>query len=146
MAETIRSELDQGIFTITMDRPKANALNLEMVKSLQAAFKTAVQEPQARVVLLRSTGEHFSAGQDVYEMLAVEATSYRQHMLETYNPLILQVRRLEKPVLAEIQGTVAGAALGLALACDLRIASEEARFMASFSNAAGFTLGSANKI
>ena len=132
MAETIRSELDHGIFTITMDRPRANALSLGMVKSLQAAFKAASQEPQARLVLLRSVGEHFSAGQDVFEMVSVEATSYRQHMLETYNPLILQVRRLEKPVLAEIQGTVAGAALGLALACDLRIASEDARFMVGF--------------
>jgi 2-(1,2-epoxy-1,2-dihydrophenyl)acetyl-CoA isomerase len=53
-------------------------------------------------------------------------------MLETYNPLVVQIRRLEKPVIAEIQGTVAGAALGVALACDLRIASEEARFLVGF--------------
>jgi 2-(1,2-epoxy-1,2-dihydrophenyl)acetyl-CoA isomerase len=53
-------------------------------------------------------------------------------MLETYNPLILQVRHLELPVIAAIQGTVAGAALGLALACDLRVASEDARFVVGF--------------
>lgn len=132
MAETILTELENGIFTITMDRPKANALSLEMVRSLQAAFKAAGQEKLARVVWLRGAGAVFSAGQDIYEILHAEGESYRKHMLETYNPLVLQIRQIEKPVLAEIQGTVAGAALGLALACDLRIASEEARFLVGF--------------
>lgn len=132
MAETIRTELENGIFTITMDHPKANALSLEMILLLQAAFRNAAQEKQARVVLLRSEGENFSAGQDLYEMLQAGGQSYRKHMLETYNPLILQTRQLDKPVIAAIQGTVAGAALGLALACDLRIASEDARFLVGF--------------
>lgn len=132
MAETIRTELNDGILIITIDHPKANALSLEMILSLQKAFHGAWQEKQARVVLLRSEGENFSAGQDVYEMLQAEGQSYRKHMLETYNPLILQIRRLEKPVLVEIQGTVTGAALGLVLACDLRIASEDARFLVGF--------------
>ncbi|HSB67524.1 MAG TPA: enoyl-CoA hydratase-related protein [Anaerolineales bacterium] len=132
MAETIHTQLNNGILFITIDHPKANALSLEMIQSLQKAFHLARQEKQARVVLLRSEGENFSAGQDVYEMLQAEGQSYRKHMLETYNPLILQIRRLEKPVIAEIQGTVAGAALGLVLACDLRIASENARFLVGF--------------
>lgn len=142
MADTIQINLEDGIFTITMDRPKVNALSLEMVKSLQSAFKTADQEKRARVVLLRGAGEVFSAGQDVYEMLQAEKESYRSHMLETYNPLVLQIRHLDKPVLAEIQGIVTGAALGLALACDLRIASEEARFIVGFI-AMGLALDSA---
>jgi 2-(1,2-epoxy-1,2-dihydrophenyl)acetyl-CoA isomerase len=62
----------------------------------------------------------------LYEIVKAEGESYRQHLLETYNPLIIQIRRLDLPVLAEINGTVAGAALGLMMACDLRIASEEA--------------------
>ena len=132
MAETIRTELKDGIFIITMDRPKANALSLEMIKSLQGAFRQAGQEQQARVVLLRGAGKVFSAGQDVYEILQAEGQSYRKHMLETYNPLVVQIRRLDKPVLAEISGTVAGAALGLALACDVRIAGEDARFLVGF--------------
>jgi 2-(1,2-epoxy-1,2-dihydrophenyl)acetyl-CoA isomerase len=132
MAEIIGTELDGGIYTITIDHPKANALSLEMIKALLAAFHTAGKETQVRVVLLRSKGENFSAGQDVYEMLQAGSQSYRTHMLETYNPLILEIRRLNKPVLAEVQGTVAGAALGLILACDMRIASQEARFLVGF--------------
>jgi 2-(1,2-epoxy-1,2-dihydrophenyl)acetyl-CoA isomerase len=132
MAETIHTEFNDNIFTITLDHPKVNALTLEMVKSLQAAFKAAAQQRSARVVLLRAAGDVFSAGQDVYEMLNVEGESYRKHMLETYNPLVIQIRRLDIPVLAEIHGTVAGAALGLVLACDLRIASEDARFVVGF--------------
>ncbi len=132
MEETILTELNDGIFTITLNRPKANALSLDMVKSLQGAFRRAEQDRQARLVLLRAAGEVFSAGQDVYEILQAQGESYRKHMLETYNPLVVQIRRLAKPVLAEIRGTVAGAALGLALACDLRIASEDARFLVGF--------------
>ena len=132
MSDTVRTEIIDGIFVITMDRPKANALSLDMVKALQQAFKQAGLEGEARVVLLKSTGENFSAGQDLFEMLEAEGQSYRQHMLETYNPLVVQIRHLDKPVIAAIQGTAAGAALGLALACDLRIASEEARFLVGF--------------
>jgi 2-(1,2-epoxy-1,2-dihydrophenyl)acetyl-CoA isomerase len=132
MADTIYSELSEGVFTITMDHPKVNALSLEMIKQLQGKFKEAAGEKLARVVLLRGAGNTFSAGQDVYEIQKAEGQSYRKHMLETYNPLVVQIRRMELPVLAAIQGTVAGAALGLALACDLRIASEEARFLVGF--------------
>ena len=132
MAEFIHTEFNHDVFIITLDRPKANALSLEMVKSLQKAFKEAAQHLQARVVLLRGAGDTFSGGQDVYEILKAQGESYRKHILETYNPLIMQIRQLELPVLAEIRGTVAGAALGLALACDLRIASDEARFVVGF--------------
>ncbi len=132
MSDLITTEFKDGIFVITMDHPKANALTLEMVSLLQGAFKDAARQKQARVVVLRGAGEHFSAGQDVYEILKSEGESYRQHLLETYNPLVLQIRRLDLPVLAEINGTVAGAALGLALACDLRIASQEACFVVGF--------------
>jgi len=132
MAETIRTELKEGVFTITLDRPPVNALSLEMVTSLLQAFKQAGRETQARVVLLKGAGENFSAGQDIYEILQAKGESYRKHMLETYNPLVVQIRRLDKPALAEIQGTVSGAALGLVLACDLRIASQDARFLVGF--------------
>jgi 2-(1,2-epoxy-1,2-dihydrophenyl)acetyl-CoA isomerase len=132
MSDLIRTDLRDGIFEITLDHPPANALTLEMVRLLQAAFKEARQQRSTRLVLLRGTGDNFSGGQDVFEMLKAEGISYRKHMQETYNPLVLQIRQLELPVVAEIRGTVAGAALGLALACDLRIASEDARFVVGF--------------
>jgi 2-(1,2-epoxy-1,2-dihydrophenyl)acetyl-CoA isomerase len=132
MSDLVTTDLQDGIFIITMDHPKANALTLEMVRLLQGAFKEAALQKHARVVVLRGAGEHFSAGQDVYEILEAQGESYRKHLLETYNPLVVQIRRLDLPVLAEINGTVAGAALGLALACDLRVASVEARFVVGF--------------
>jgi 2-(1,2-epoxy-1,2-dihydrophenyl)acetyl-CoA isomerase len=132
MTESVYFELKNNIFTITLDRPKANAFNLEMVKALRRAFDNAAREPLARVVLLRGAGDTFSGGQDIYEMLQAEGISYRKHMLETYNPLVIQIRQLNLPVLAEINGTAAGAALGMVLACDLRIASDEASFVVGF--------------
>ena len=132
MAEFILTERNEGVLTITLNRPKANALSLEMANELQAALKEAARDHQARCVLLTGEGEVFSAGQDIYEMLQAQEESYRFHLQNTYNPLIVQIRRLEKPVLAAVNGTVAGAALGIALACDLRIASQTARFVVGF--------------
>jgi 2-(1,2-epoxy-1,2-dihydrophenyl)acetyl-CoA isomerase len=132
MTGIVHTEFKEGIFIITLDHPPANAISLEMVKLLQAAFIQAAQHNAARAVLLRGAGDTFSGGQDVYEIMKAEGESYRKHLLESYNPLVIQIRRLGLPVLAEIRGTVAGAALGLALACDLRIASDDARFVVGF--------------
>ncbi len=132
MPDLVQKTFSNGIFTIALNHPRANPITLEMVRLLREAFKEAARLKGARVVLLRSEGDDFSAGQDIFEMLKARGESYRQHMLETYNPLILQVRRLELPVIAAVQGTVAGAALGLVMACDLRIADEDARFVVGF--------------
>ncbi|MBU4226019.1 MAG: enoyl-CoA hydratase/isomerase family protein, partial [Chloroflexi bacterium] len=72
---------------------------------------------------------------DVTEMLAArgEEISYRAHLQATYNPLILQIRQIEKPVVAAINGPVAGAGLGIALACDMRLVADSARFTVGFS-------------
>ena len=100
---------------------------------LQSAFKQAERDDQVRCVLLTGSGDHFSAGQDIAVFQQNVDIPFRFHMLQTYNPLILQIRRLEKPVLAAINGIVSGAALGIALACDLRIAAEGARFVVGFT-------------
>lgn len=126
------SNLQDNVLTLTLNRPKVNALNLELISALQNALKQAEGDEQVRCVLLTGAGKVFSAGQDLNEFTLGE-TSYRGHLLRTYNPLILQIRRLEKPVVAAINGSVSGAALGLALACDLRIASDQARFVVGFA-------------
>jgi 2-(1,2-epoxy-1,2-dihydrophenyl)acetyl-CoA isomerase len=126
------SELKEGVLTITLNRPKVNAFNFELIAALQTAFKQAEREDQVRCVLLTGNGSVFSAGQDISEFKQTQQLSYRHHLQQTYNPLILQIRHLEKPVLAALNGPVSGAALGLALACDCRIASEEARFVVGF--------------
>jgi 2-(1,2-epoxy-1,2-dihydrophenyl)acetyl-CoA isomerase len=119
---------------VTLNRPKVNAFNLEMITALQQALKTAQRDPQVRCVLLGAEGGVFSAGQDITEFQPEESgeVSFRYHLQRTYNPLVLQIRQLEKPVIAAIQGAVSGAALGVVLACDLRIAAEGTRFVVGF--------------
>jgi len=118
--------VDGHLMTIAFNRPeRANAINKMMIEAMLEAFHQAGQNPDVRVVLLKGMGGVFSAGQDVEEMEDVQTLSYRKHLQRTYNPLILTIRRLEKPVMALLEGAVAGAALGIALACDLRIASED---------------------
>lgn len=130
----LRSELNNNILLLTIDRPKANAFNLELIGELQTAFKQAVKDPQTRVVVLTGAGRVFGAGQDIEEIKAGgPELSFRQHLLNTYNPLVLQIRQIEKPVIAAVNGPCAGASLGIALACDLRIAAETARFVVGFS-------------
>lgn len=129
------SQNQSGVLKLTLNRPPANAFNFELIAALTSALKNAGRDPAVRCVLLTGAGDVFSAGQDVRDFGRAAAESdltIRQHLQRTYNPLILQLRQLEKPVLAAVNGPVAGAALGVALACDLRIAAETARFVVGF--------------
>ncbi len=126
-------EQSGGVLKLCLNRPKVNAINADLILALQAAFRQAERNSQVRCVLLTGCGSTFSAGQDVHEIRQAQGTSFRSHLQRTYNPLILQIRRLDKPVLAAINGSVSGAALGIALACDLRIAADTARFVVGFS-------------
>lgn len=128
----VLTEIQNGVMTISLNRPKVNAFNFEMIQGVKDAFKAAERDTQVRCVVLTGSGKVFSAGQDLAEVKQAEDTSFRHHLLRTYNPLILQIRSLEKPVLAAINGAVSGAALGIALACDLRLAAEDARFVVGF--------------
>lgn len=134
-SEVVLTSLAQGVLTITLNRPKVNAFNFEMIAAAQQAFKQAARDDQVRSVLLAANGPVFSAGQDVTEFRKAAGdgeVSFRKHLQHTYNPLIVQIRQLEKPVIACIQGAVSGAALGLVLACDLRIAAQGSRFVVGF--------------
>ncbi len=130
--EMLLKELKEGVLSVTLNRPKANAFNSAMVAQLQTTFKDAKRDAEVRCVLLKASGKLFSAGQDIAEFGGDGHISFRKHLQKNYNPLILQMRQLEKPILAAIQGATAGAALGIALACDLRIGSPEARFVVGF--------------
>ncbi len=130
--DILLTDLTEGVFTLTLNRPKANAFNDDLIDAVKAAFKQARRDEAVRVVLLAANGKLFSAGQDVSGFNGGEERSFRKHLLHTYNPLILQMRQLEKPVIAAVNGAVAGAALGIVLACDLRIASDKARFVVGF--------------
>lgn len=134
MPETdlVLSEQKSGVLRITLNHPKANAFTEEIVFTIQRLFRQAKNDEKVRCVLLAGSGNIFSAGHDLEEVFRLRNESFRNHLLQSFNPLILQIRRLEKPVIAAINGPVAGAAFGVALACDLRIASEGAQFFVGF--------------
>lgn len=128
----LQVELADGVLTITLDRPKANAFNDEMIDEFMDALKRAERSDEVRCVLLTGAGKLFSAGQDV-GAFGGEDVSFRDHLERNYNRLILKMRSLEKPIVAAINGPAAGAALGIALAADLRVAGENAKFVFGFT-------------
>lgn len=135
MTSSLLSSSKAGVRTLTVHRPeRANAFNLELILALQNALDESAHDPQTCVVVITGSGNVFGAGHDITEMLqAAGQVSYREHLQQTYNPLILKIRRIEKPVIAAVNGMCAGASLGIALACDLRIAADEAKFVVGFS-------------
>lgn len=132
---TLLSSLQAGVRTLTFNRPeRANAFDSELLTSLLRALDEAEGDPATRVLVLTGGGNSFGAGHDVNEMqMGAGKISYREHLQQTYNPIILKIRRIEKPVIAAVNGMCAGASLGVALACDLRIAADEAKFVVGFS-------------
>lgn len=133
---TLLASLESATLTLRLNRPeRANAFNFEMIAELRAALEQAAQNGQIRCVVLTGAGSSFCAGHDITEMLSAQGqdVSYRDHLRQTYNPLILQIRRLEKPVITAINGPVAGAGLGVALASDIRVAADTALFTVGFS-------------
>jgi 2-(1,2-epoxy-1,2-dihydrophenyl)acetyl-CoA isomerase len=132
----VLASLQQHTLTLKLNRPdKANAFNRDMVLALRSALTEAAENDDVRAILLTGEGNTFCAGQDITEMLAAreQDVSYLEHLRETYNPIVLQLRGIEKPVIAAINGSVAGAGLGVALACDLRIAADDAKFTVGFT-------------
>jgi len=133
----LSANFEAGSVILTLNRPeRANSFNFEMVTELRRALAEAEENPQVRCVVLTGSGDVFSAGQDISEMTKADTMSYREHLNKTYNPLILQIRGMGKPVIAAVNGPCAGAALGVALACDLRIAKSSAYFVVGFSGIA----------
>lgn len=135
---TLQTELKAGSVILTLNRPeRANAFNVEMTKELQFALAEAENDSRVRCVVITGAGNVFSAGQDIGEMKKGGGEiSYREHLDKTYNPLILQIRSMGKSVIAAVNGPCAGAAFGIALACDLRIAKSTAYFVVGFSGIA----------
>ncbi len=134
---TLLTTIQAGTAVLTLNRPeRANSFNFEMVNELRKALIEAEKNPQVRCVVITGSGKIFSAGQDITEMQRGTEISYRDHLDKTYNPLILQIRKMGKPVVAAVNGPCAGAAFGVALACDLRIAKSSAYFVVGFGGIA----------
>ena len=120
-----------AVLTITLNRPEVfNAFN----RALHAALRDALEEaadPDVRAVVITGAGRGFCSGQDLKEFSELPG-GIREALEGTYHPNIRAIRALEKPVIAAINGPVAGAGLSLACACDVRIASDKATFVPGF--------------
>ena len=129
----IRSEVVDGVATITLDRPDAlNALTIPMKQDLLAALKTAGRDRAVRAIVLTGAGRAFCAGQDLKERLEPAAPPLAEELRERYNPIIRAMRDLDQPIVGAINGVAAGAGASLAFACDLRVAAETASFALAF--------------
>jgi 2-(1,2-epoxy-1,2-dihydrophenyl)acetyl-CoA isomerase len=127
-------EQADGVRTITLNRPKANAFDFQMTDELLSAMEEAARDRDVRCLLLTGSGHTFSAGQDIGVMQqAGPQTSYGDHLRQTFNRVVLLMRRMDKPIVGAINGPAAGAGLGIALATDLRLAAESARFIFGFT-------------
>ncbi|MGH7826114.1 MAG: enoyl-CoA hydratase-related protein [Candidatus Binatia bacterium] len=131
--ETIIYEKESGVATITLNRPQAlNAFVPRMNKEVLDALKEGERDREVRCFMLTGAGRAFCAGQDLKARTPDQKGSLGASLREKYNPMIRQIRQTEKIVLAAVNGVAAGAGCNLALACDLRVASEEAKFIQSF--------------
>ena len=129
----VRYEVDSGIATITLDRPDAlNALDAALKRELLAAFRAAGRDREVRVVVLTGAGRAFCAGQDLRETTGPDVAPLSSVLRDAYHPLILAMRRLDKPIVGAVNGVAAGAGVSLALACDLRLAADAASFVLAF--------------
>jgi 2-(1,2-epoxy-1,2-dihydrophenyl)acetyl-CoA isomerase len=132
MAE-VETNRDGAVLTITLNRPDVlNAFNAAMHGALAAALEEAA-DASVRAVVLTGAGRGFCVGQDLTEFREAPG-DIGDRLRGNYHPNVLAIRRLEKPVLAAINGAAAGAGLSVACACDVRIAADAASFVPAFIN------------
>jgi len=134
--EFVTVGVEGGVATITLNRPDVlNSFNVAMARELQHALAEVAKDPAQRAVLLTGAGRAFCAGQDLAEAAPKNGVlpDLGDFVRKSYNPIVLAIRELEKPVVCAVNGVAAGAGANLALACDIVFASVEASFIQSFA-------------
>jgi 2-(1,2-epoxy-1,2-dihydrophenyl)acetyl-CoA isomerase len=130
MTTPIKTESHDGVLEIILNRPeRRNAMTMEMFDALEAALNEA-EKPEVRCVIVRGEGSHFCVGGDirVFAEVAGRGESIPEAAPDHLHRSIERIRALEKPVLAVVHGSCAGAGLSLVLACDLAVAADDAQF------------------
>jgi enoyl-CoA hydratase/3-hydroxyacyl-CoA dehydrogenase len=123
----VKLEVKGGIATITMNRPEAmNALNEKVLRELKEVIAQVRDDPGARVVIITGEGPAFVAGADIRAMMAKSLIEIRE-FTQFGHGVLKDMERLEKPIIAAINGFALGGGLELALACDIRLASTDAQ-------------------
>jgi 2-(1,2-epoxy-1,2-dihydrophenyl)acetyl-CoA isomerase len=138
MSAPLRFERDDALAVITLERADVlNAFDEALTAALARAVDESASDPSVRAVVITGAGRAFSAGQDLRDRLAmVEAgrdLRLGDELRRRYHPVIAAIRAMRKPVVAAVNGVVAGAGLGIAVACDVRVAAASASFRAAWS-------------
>ena len=135
----IRVEREAGLVTVTIDRPeKKNAIDASAWNELDAVFAGLAIDPDARALILTGAGGNFSAGADLTGGKPGMGLTGRPLLpmvdeMRVVGEIVLRLARMPKPTLAKVDGVCIGVAMGLALACDLVLASDRARFSEIFA-------------
>jgi 2-(1,2-epoxy-1,2-dihydrophenyl)acetyl-CoA isomerase len=131
-----RVVVESGVATITFDRPQAyNALTADLIESLIETLGTLERDVAVRAIVITGEGKGFCAGQALDDQRVMRpdlVTDIASTVERRYNPLILKLLTIEKPVIAAVNGVAAGAGMGIACACDFRIVAESASFTTAF--------------
>jgi 2-(1,2-epoxy-1,2-dihydrophenyl)acetyl-CoA isomerase len=133
-----RVERTGGVATIVFDRPAAyNAFTAAMLLSLQETMKTLAREREIRAIVLTGAGKAFCAGQALDDAQTMTERDGRPDLLravtERFNPFVIAIATIEKPVIAAVNGVAAGAGMGIALAADFRFLAATASFTTAFA-------------
>jgi 2-(1,2-epoxy-1,2-dihydrophenyl)acetyl-CoA isomerase len=132
--DSILFEVQNGIATITLNRPdKLNSFNRQMALLLQEKLEICQNDASIRAVYLTGAGKGFCAGQDLAEVVDPNGSGMQRILSEHFNPLVTKIRKLDKPILAAVNGVAAGAGANIALCCDIVVATESASFIQAFS-------------
>lgn len=135
--QPVRYTVDGAVATIALDRPDAmNSLDLATKAALRDLVQQAAGDPEVRAVVLTGSGRAFCVGQDLKEhAAALEAGSGElgTTVAEHYNPTVMALATMPKPVVAAVNGVAAGAGASFAFACDFRIVGESAGFNLAFA-------------
>jgi 2-(1,2-epoxy-1,2-dihydrophenyl)acetyl-CoA isomerase len=140
-AAPVLYDVADGVATIRLNRPDAmNSLDIATKELLRLTVQHAAEDPEARCVVLTGSGRAFCTGQDLKEHIQLLESGSSDELFTTverhYNPTVLALASMEKPVIAAVNGVAAGAGASLAFACDLRIVADTAGFNLAFANVA----------
>lgn len=131
---TINFSIDQNVGIVQFNRPAVfHSFNKDMILALLEKLEECAHKPEVRAVYITASGKAFCAGQDLSAVLEEQDLDFEKYLEAFYNPLILALRNLPKPVVAAVNGVAAGAGANIALACDVVVASASATFVQAFS-------------